>query len=162
MRAAQTIAGELLWVMTRSRPDICFATSFMTRLLHKRPSYVVELGKHVLRYLAGSKSMGLMFENGQREADALYIKTDTSFAPPLAGYRSIQGTALYFTAVIHYSGAVGDKLLLRYLQRKQSWLGPNYGKSTGPTFHACGDRLPRPSSLPLVIVVFQPCGVPLG
>ena len=95
LKAAQTITGELLWVMTRSRPDICYATSLMTRMLHKRPSYVVEMGKHVIRYLASSRKMGLMFESGKDNEDTLYIKTDTSFAPPLEGYRSIQGTALF-------------------------------------------------------------------
>ena len=95
LKAAQTIAGELLWVMTRSRPDICFAISLMTRLLHRRPSYVVELGKHVVKYLAGSKSMGLKFGSGMEGSQELFIKTDTSFAPPLKAYRSIQGTAIF-------------------------------------------------------------------
>ena len=95
LKAAQTIAGELLWVMTRSRPDICFAISLMTRLLHRRPSYVVELGKHVVKYLAGTKSMGLKFGSGMEGSQELFIKTDTSFAPPLEAYRSIQGTAIF-------------------------------------------------------------------
>ena len=95
LKAAQTIAGELLWVMTRSRPDICFAISLMTRLLHRRPSYVVELGKHVVKYLAGSRSMGLKFGSGMEGSQELFIKTDTSFAPPLEAYRSIQGTAIF-------------------------------------------------------------------
>ena len=95
LKAAQTIAGELLWVMTRSRPDICFAISLMTRLLHRRPSYVVELGKHVVKYLAWSKSMGLKFGSGMEGSQELFIKTDTSFAPPLEAYRNIQGTAIF-------------------------------------------------------------------
>ena len=95
LRSAQTIAGELLWLMTRSRPDICYAVSLMTRLLHRRPSYVVELGRHVLRYLAESKSMGLKFESGKRDSEELLVKTDTSFAPPVDGYRSVQGTAIF-------------------------------------------------------------------
>ena len=95
LRSAQTIAGELLWLMTRSRPDICYAVSLMTRLLHRRPSYVVELGRHVLRYLAESKSMGLKFESGKRGSEELLVKTDTSFAPPVDGYRSVQGTAIF-------------------------------------------------------------------
>ena len=98
LRSAQTIAGELLWLMTRSRPDICYAVSLMTRLLHRRPSYVVELGRHVVRYLAESKSMGLKFESGKRGSEELLVKTvktDTSFAPPVDGYRSVQGTAIF-------------------------------------------------------------------
>ena len=95
LRSAQTIAGELLWLMTRSRPDICFAVSLMTRLLHRRPSYVVELGKHVVRYLAASKTMGLKFGSGKKDSEELLVKTDTSFAPPVEGYRSVQGTAIF-------------------------------------------------------------------
>ena len=95
LKAAQTLAGELLWVMTRSRPDICYGVSVMTRLLHRRPAYVVQLGWHLLRYLHGAKSFGLKFDAGFEDANNLYIKTDTSFAPPVEKYRSIQGTALF-------------------------------------------------------------------
>ena len=111
LRAAQTIAGELLWVMTRSRPDLCFAISLMTRLLHKRPSYVNELGRHVLKYLAGTKSMGLKFGSGMSGSEDLLVKTDTSFAPPLEGYRSVQGTAIFH----------GDHLL-QWSSGKQSFV----------------------------------------
>ena len=118
LKAAQTIAGELLWVMTRSRPDICFAISLMTRLLHRRPSYVVELGKHVVKYLAGSKSMGLKFGSGMEGSQELFIKTDTSFAPPLEAYRSIQGTAIFHGE--HLSTMVERQTVIRDFKHGRS------------------------------------------
>ncbi len=67
----------------------------MSRLLHRRPSYVVELGRHVVRYLAASKTMGLKFGSGKKGSEELLVKTDTSFAPPVERYRSVQGTAIF-------------------------------------------------------------------
>ena len=39
LRAAQMAAGELMWVATRTRPDVAYATSLVSRMLHRRPRY---------------------------------------------------------------------------------------------------------------------------
>lgn len=62
LRCAQSIVGELLWLGTRTRPDVCFAIGTLGRMVHKRPKLVKELGLHVLRYLWSSSEMGLVYQ----------------------------------------------------------------------------------------------------
>ena len=40
-----------MWLTTRSRPDVAYTVGVMSRLLHKRPGYVVEIGQQCLKYL---------------------------------------------------------------------------------------------------------------
>ena len=54
---AQTIVGEVMWLAGRSRPDICYTTGVLSRLLHRRPKYACELGEHLLRYLNGTQDV---------------------------------------------------------------------------------------------------------
>ena len=39
LRQAQALVGEVLWLSTRSRPDISYAVGTLGRMLHKRPRY---------------------------------------------------------------------------------------------------------------------------
>ncbi len=50
-----------MWVATRTRPDVSYATSLVSRLLHKGPRYAKELADHVFAYLAGTIRSGLRF-----------------------------------------------------------------------------------------------------
>ena len=62
----------------------------MSRLLHKRPGYVVEVGQQCLKYLCGSASKKLQYKGGG-PIDVLEVMVDASFGPPHEGYRSVQG-----------------------------------------------------------------------
>ena len=59
LRAAQQLCGELMWLTTRTRPDVAYTVGVMSRLLHRRPGYVVEVGQQCLKYLCGSASKKL-------------------------------------------------------------------------------------------------------
>ena len=94
IRAAQALVGELQWVTHRTRPDVSFAVGVLSRLLHRRPAWVVSAGKCTLRYLNKTKNAGLHYEAmdwscGDRQE--LRIYADTSFAPPHEKYRSVHG-----------------------------------------------------------------------
>eukprot|EP00434_Breviolum_minutum_P024672 symbB.v1.2.021788.t1/scaffold1903.1/size96501/2 len=105
LRRAQGVVGELLWLATRSRPDLCFAIGALGRMLHKKPKQAFELSKHVLRYLRGTEKVGLYYTRCKKgdlgEADLQYPRTlsrldvysDVSYAPAHESYRSIQGIA---------------------------------------------------------------------
>ncbi len=106
VRAAQTLVGEVLWLSTRSRPDLAFAVGALGRMLHKRPQYTLKLGEHLMRYLNHTKTWGLRYRKCQRgdlgEADHLHsprtterldVYSDVSYGPGHEGYRSIQGIA---------------------------------------------------------------------
>ena len=62
----------------------------MSRLLHKRPAYVVEFGQQCLEYLWGSASKKL-HDKGGGSIDTLEVMVDASLGPPHEGYRSAQG-----------------------------------------------------------------------
>ena len=100
LRKAQGITGEILWLSVRSRPDLAYVAGVMGRLASKNPSYVIDLGKEVIGYVAGTTSMCLEYGRCDpnqfkeilpfaRSMTRLEVFADISFAP--GGGRSIQG-----------------------------------------------------------------------
>ena len=57
LRQAQRTVGEMLWLGTRTRPDLMFVITHAASLVAKRPSYVVRLGMRLLSYLAGTSDL---------------------------------------------------------------------------------------------------------
>ena len=107
IRSAQTIVGEVMWLAGRSRPDICYTTGVLSRLLHRRPKYACELGEHLLRYLNGTQDKKLEYvksldqrkrvegcETFQRDKETVQILADVSFSPSHEQHRSIQGVCI--------------------------------------------------------------------
>ena len=90
LRAAQQLCGELMWLTTRTRPDIAFTVGVMSRLLHKRPAYVNGIGKQCLKYLHANVDKKLRYR-GDGATDVLEVMVDASFGPPHEGDRSVQG-----------------------------------------------------------------------
>ena len=78
VKQAQRIAGELLWLVTRTRPDIGYATAHVCAAALKNPAAATRLGKMVVRYLAATPTWGLTY-NGVGEPVEAY--SDASFAP---------------------------------------------------------------------------------
>ena len=92
-KLAQALTGELMLVSGRTRPDIGFAVGVMSRMLHRRPAYIVQVGYLVMRYLRGTTDLGLHYRpGGDKQTVNIYV--DASFAPPHEGYRSIQGAVI--------------------------------------------------------------------
>jgi len=58
----QEIIGELLYISNRSRPDITFATSYLSQFntLSERHHYI--MAKRVLRYLSGTLNYKLRYD----------------------------------------------------------------------------------------------------
>eukprot|EP00438_Fugacium_kawagutii_P028376 Skav221620 [mRNA] locus=scaffold2664:42350:47284:- [translate_table: standard] len=51
VKIAQAMCGALLWIATRTRPDLSYGVSSMSRIMAKRPSRAVAIGRALLRYL---------------------------------------------------------------------------------------------------------------
>ena len=64
VRTVQGVVGEMLWLSTRTRPDGCYATALIARLVHRRPTYALQLCQHLLRYVASTASLGLHYDGG--------------------------------------------------------------------------------------------------
>ena len=59
VRLAQKMVGSLIWLSTRTRPDLSFAVSRMSSWSTRDPEVALRIGKRILRYLAGTVDIGL-------------------------------------------------------------------------------------------------------
>ena len=76
---AQKMAGSLIWLSTRTRPDIAYAQSRISSMATKAPQIAVVEGLRVLRYLQGTKSLGLKFQKCDNSSDIIAY-TDANFS----------------------------------------------------------------------------------
>ena len=95
LKEAQTIAGALQWVTTRSRPDIAFAVNKVAQLMSRFPEYSKRYAENILRYLRRTQNLGLRYEplddkggygdsdqlGAPRAVGLLEVFADASFAP---------------------------------------------------------------------------------
>ena len=82
VRMAQVLTGELGWVTSRTRPDIAYAVSVMSRMVHRKPRWVIDTGLHVMGYLLGTTHWGLSYTKIQ-EPQILNILVDSSYTDVL-------------------------------------------------------------------------------
>ena len=61
IREAQSLTGELLWLVVRARPEVSFPVSRMAQLCARRPQDALDIGYGVLRYLRGTVSQDLLY-----------------------------------------------------------------------------------------------------
>ena len=59
---AQRMAGSLIWLSTRTRPDITYAQSRISSMMTKAPKTALMEGMRILRCLSGTKHVGLSFK----------------------------------------------------------------------------------------------------
>lgn len=107
LRSAQSVVGELLWLSTRTRPDLSFGVGLLGRWVHKKPRAVTQLGMHMMKYVYATQTWGLVYErcrdgdlgeDGElqqtRSTSRVQAYADISFAPAREAYRSIQGIGI--------------------------------------------------------------------
>ena len=78
VRSAQRIAGELLWISQRTRPDVAYACSLVGSLATRAPRRAIEVGEKVLAYLQRTWGRSLIYEG---RTPTLTSFVDASFAP---------------------------------------------------------------------------------
>merc|ERR1712175_29366 len=76
---AQNIAGSLIWLSTRTRPDITYAQSRISSMMTKAPKAAVLEAMTVLRYLRGTKDVGLDFKPCSNFGEVIAY-TDANFS----------------------------------------------------------------------------------
>ena len=81
VKQAQRRVGEMLWLSSRSRPDIQYATSIMSSRITRCPEAVISIGDRLLDYLNETMYERLRFANDKDEKPQLRTYTDSSFAP---------------------------------------------------------------------------------
>ena len=82
VKEAQRRVGEMLWLSSRSRPDIMYVTALMAAKITKSPDLVNRIGKRLLDYLNETMCYRLKFvKKDPEEQVMLNVFTDSSFAP---------------------------------------------------------------------------------
>ena len=76
---AQRLAGSLIWLSTRTRPDITYAQSRISSMATKAPKRAFLEGMRALRYLNGTKDLGLQFRPCKNHQDVIAF-TDANFS----------------------------------------------------------------------------------
>lgn len=59
------IVGSLIYVMTGTRPDLCYVISLLSQYMAKPTKAHLGMAKHVLRYIKGTLDYGLRFEKSE-------------------------------------------------------------------------------------------------
>ena len=77
----QKYVGEMLWLMTRSRPNICFSVARMGANVLKSPEAIEQAYNQLRGYLLKTQSEGLCFRTQEGEQAQITVFTDASFAP---------------------------------------------------------------------------------
>ena len=60
-RLYRAIVGSLIYVMTGTRPDLCYAVTKLSQNMANPTQSDLSKAKHVLRYLKGTREQGLKF-----------------------------------------------------------------------------------------------------
>ena len=112
VKKCQAIVGELLWLSTKTRPDLSYAVSYLGSRVAKAPRRVLSLANHVLGYLKYTVDFALEYKRygGSGLLDTsgrllgenrVEVYSDASFAPH--GDRSHQGLMAYWkNSLIHW------------------------------------------------------------
>lgn len=89
--------GSLLYLSSKTRPDIAYAVSIETRAQDNPTDSDIINVKRTLRYLKGTPDLGLLFKTGGK-LDHLKVYTDSDYAED-ATRRSTTGYICYFNDV---------------------------------------------------------------
>jgi hypothetical protein len=82
------LVGGLLYLSTTVRPDISHVSGLLGRFSSNPTTHHWSAGMHVLRYLAGTKSLGLKWTKGKGGMEGF---VDSDFAGDLDGHKSTSG-----------------------------------------------------------------------
>ena len=81
IRMAQKAVGELLWLLTRSRPDLMYVMARMCSQVSKCSVRVLEVASQVKGYLRSTAGHGLRFRKSEEDEVVMRVFTDASFSP---------------------------------------------------------------------------------
>ena len=93
LKQAQTLAGALQWITTRTRPDICLAVNKTAQLMARYPACATKYAQNILRYLRGTAKLGLKHEPLTRSSD--YGVSGELAAPRAAGLIEVYSDASF-------------------------------------------------------------------
>ena len=95
IKSAQALTGALLWLSTRTRPDLVHGVSAMSRLVTKNPKKSLEIGHILLKYLHGNPG-GISLPNGVANGEwgargQLKVRRHSKLLEVVCGHRICSG-----------------------------------------------------------------------
>jgi hypothetical protein len=96
IKFCQRALGSLLWLVTRTRPDMAWSYSVAASMTTRMPQEAAARTRHLLGYLKQARGVGLVFRRPQQGYHRVDIYADASFAP--AGGPSHDGGAVAYVA----------------------------------------------------------------
>jgi hypothetical protein len=86
----RAIVGKCMYLATCTRPDISYAVRELARFMSNYGSKHFEAAKHLLRYLQGTRSRGVIYGDTQNSSPSFHCFTDSDWAMS-EGRKSISG-----------------------------------------------------------------------
>ena len=90
----QALVGSLLYLSVNTRPDISHACGILSRFMSCPTQSHWDAAKHVLRYLKGTKHLGLRFAPSNPGVYGCEMYTDADFAADVDKRRSTTGAVM--------------------------------------------------------------------
>ena len=112
----QKYIGQLMWLTTRTRPDIAATLGILASQMVIRPGYIKGCLVHLWRFILGTKDLNMhSFKPGSIEFGSLVLNVyvDASFAS--GGGRSRSGLAMYLVNPVN-----GTESLIQWASRRQT------------------------------------------
>jgi hypothetical protein len=131
-RPYPTLVGKLLYLATCTRPDIAYAIRELSRFMSNHGEQHWNAAKHLLHYLKGTKSLGVMYGNIDNPYPLFRSFTDSDWAMgekrrSITGYLIEMGGgpicwASKQQAVVALSSAEAEYIALGFTSRQVIWL----------------------------------------
>ena len=91
VKAYQQILGSLLWLAIMTRPDIAYSVNKCSRYASNPAPNHDDAAKRIVRYLAGTRDLGIKFAPNLEQSGELIGYTDSSYGDCLDTRRSTSG-----------------------------------------------------------------------
>ena len=93
----QSAVGALLYLSTRTRPDLCYAVSNVARFCTKPTKVHWQAIKRIFRYLRGTSNLGILYSN---EYTGCFGYSDADWAGDLNDRKSTSGYCFYMNNAV--------------------------------------------------------------
>jgi hypothetical protein len=146
------LVGLLLYIATRTRPDIMYPTNMLCQVASNPGFAHWEAAKQVVRYLKGTRDQSIVYS---RDGGGLYGYADAGFASETLGWKSVSGYVFILgggpiswstkkQSIITLSTAEAEYLAMTHAAKELIWirllLSELFGHFKYPTLLLCDNQ----------------------
>ena len=125
----RSMIGGLLYLANLTRIDICYTVNRLAQFVHAPKAHHMCAAKRVLRYLAGTSKLGLVFKPNKdldEKSQGFVVYSDADWAADVATRKSVSG------GVVFYNGN-----LIHWFSKKQELTAQSTMEAEYIAMHAC-------------------------